>query len=238
VATSAEQPLLDLAAKSCFWNLGRLALAHIARERSVEFDNRQDSLLTILRKLIQKILPKTSTDEMLSILKLRIKRWDPLDDVLDVEEVKACMDPQDHKGLVEARVEEEKQKNSTEEYRKEYIAFRTSKSSSSKGGASSSSGSRKKVDRAAKLRTPTKLTVDTDENFTQEHLQLLCAPACRVYRDDWNCRWLCSWGDGELRSRSWNTHGYIESGLQIARMTWQKAKDDTGEVCLIEGLML
>ena len=78
-------------------------------------------------------------------------------------------------------------------------------------------------------------------DMTEEVAQALAPPECRMWRDDFNCRWQAQFKYFGNKSRSWAKYGFDQALVLVLEWAWRQCLLHNGldeTHCPIQGLSL
>ena len=102
------ESLLVIAARSCFWISPKMLLAQMHKDICDGVGVSGDKIGTILVKLIKNILVGITDDELLAILKLRLKPKNDFTELLKTDELKESLSKDDQVMLDELEKDDER----------------------------------------------------------------------------------------------------------------------------------
>lgn len=231
-ADSVSEPLLVLAAKNSFWQLGMSFLAILGRFLGVEIKS-DDTEYERLHRLVAHVLPDLSQDHLFDIIAKRMKPPSDWGEFLLDGFVTDLIDEKDLQ-KIEAEV----------------AAMRSRLRRTPSAPSTSSSARRPRGTNAQTLggrRTHTHTTVGGAPcrgTWTGCDLDLAAAAAmtpapCRLYKDCVDGRWQVYYLGVASRSRSFKLHGAGEALRQALAWAWSEVLLRAGfavSECPIEGL--
>jgi hypothetical protein len=258
-------PLLRLAAKRAFWDLKAASVQALLKHEGVGIASNA-SLYQKVKALVGHIL-RPSAEEMMEILASRFSAEpdifeEVVADNVELEDVVEEEDVQDLRAVNEDVGREASAKNTFKaEYIKEYTVFKQRQrqaaadaaeaatlAGEARGQAKASAKAKAKAKAAGELagswkaghRWPTRMPADVTD-MKEEEAQALAPPGCRMWRDDFNCRWQVQFKYLGNRSRSWAKYGFDKALVLVLEWAWRQYLVFNGldmKQCPIQGLNL
>ena len=204
--TMAPLPLLQCMAHRAFDKMPKTALLHVARHVHCEH-SAADTLVQVLAKLLEDILPESTPDDRLQILQKRARTDDVLLEFLQRADGEAWSEEADEqKDFETLAAQGAQQQRDDKEYTKEFEAFKRSRKSTPREQHKSVAKRLNQLGRDYPAKLP---TYSEEAKWEVENLRAYLPPDdSRLYRDPVNKRWQVYWPNARRsRSSSWLMHG-------------------------------
>ena len=239
-------PLLTLAAKRAFWDLKAASVQALLKHEGVGIASNA-SLYQKVKALVGHIL-RPSAEEMMEILASRFsKEPDIFEEVVaDNEELEDVVDDEDLQDLKAVNEDVGRAASAKKSFKDEYIkehavlkqkqrkaaadaAEAATLAGEARGQAKASAKAKAKAKAAAELagswkaghRWPTRMPADVTD-MKEEVAQALAPPECRMWRDDFNCRWQAQFKYLGNKSRSWAKYGFDQALVLVLEWAWRQ----------------
>ena len=237
VPTSKPEPLLKVAARGAFGQMGIGRLKQLAKHLKIAVYP-GDKLIDILVRLLRFILAPLDEEVLLEVLALREFKKSPLEDILQADEIVEQFDKWD-----QAEIEEDKQKGKEhKEERKEYKAtlkdmrkdFRERALANKKMPCKKRGRYKNPLTKEERQRFPTNVVPG---HLEVDIVQSMAPPGCRVWHDEFCGRWMIIL-DNYTKSRSWLKYGHTESAHLVLAKAWERFMELYGlTACPVNGLL-
>ena len=235
IPQTARMPILELAARSAFWEFGLTQLQRLAEWLGCL--QKDADLCGSLAALIRHVLPNLPEGDLVHILEQRLivdEAEFVASQMLENEFVADHLDKQDGqdaKIMSEDKGAKEAQRVT---FRRELATLRTTIQTNANADPTGASKRRKRAAGVqAGPRALKKYSMDDDYSF-QEYVKMLPVGA-RLYQDNFNNRFVC-WYKGMSLSRSWPLAGAQKALHECCQWAWGQAVG-FGEICPYKGLL-
>ena len=237
VPTSKPEPLLKVAARGAFGQMGIGRLKQLAKHLKIAVYP-GDKLIDILVRLLRFILAPLDEEVLLEVLALREFKKSPLEDILQADEIVEQFDKWD-----QAEIEEDKKKSKEhKEERKEYKAtlkdmrkdFRERALANKKMPCKKRGRYKNPLTKEERQRLPTNVVPGF---LRSDDVQSMAPPGCKVWHDEFCGRWQVTL-DNYTKSRSWLKYGHTESAYLVLAKAWERFMELYGLTdCPVNGLL-
>ena len=214
-----HKPLLEVCALQAFHTLPKSALQTLCKHLKCpdEIDNTLCSLLT---KLLRMIIPDISDDALFRILEKRVSNPSLLEDVAVSGDLVEDAGEKDEKEVIDLQAEVKQTITRAEDFCKQLREFKQKvQEAKPKLAAGKKKGA--KVDPPAGPRLPVKPPKFVDDS-TEEYVASYLPPDFRLWRDAFCKRWQLTHMGSKYLSMSWGKHGYVESAHALLSKSWER----------------
>ena len=221
------ESLLVIAARPCFWYFPKMPLAQLHKDICDGVGVSGDKIGTILVKLIKNIVVGITDDELLAILRLRLKSKNDFTELLKTDELKESLSKDDQVMLDELEKDDERHDVMQADIQEIVRNMQKSKA----GGKAKAKAKAK-----GQSKYPSKV-MPQNGDWSEADVQSMLPPFARIYQDNNNQRWLLTYGVSERKSRSFALHGHNGAALALMDLAWRAWEFQGGFPCPITGVL-
>ena len=186
-----------------------------------------DKIGTILVKLIKNMLVGITDDELLAILKLRLKSKNDFTELLKTDELKESLSKDDQVMLDELEKDDERHDVMQADIQEIVRNMQKSKA----GGKAKAKAKAK-----GQSKYPSKV-MPQNGDWSEADVQSMLPPFARISQENNHQRWLLTYGDSERQSRSFALHGHNGAALALMDLAWRAWEFQGGFPCPITGML-
>ena len=230
VSVAPSEPMAASGARYAYWKTSEVnvrKLANLFPELAAKVAS-VTQFAVLLEIMVRHFHPTFSdTDVYRCVLHRVLDDEDPMTEMLKQGELSEHMDESDR-----IKFEKEEQANDAKKARKGFLKACEPLKAKVALEQKAADDALKSIVRE---RGPTPY-LDNHGAWTEGLVNMWCPPSARIFRDVFNARWRIHWLFGDL-SRSWGTHGYVESAILVLQAAWTSHTFYTGLECTIPELM-